>query len=449
MSGMEHPTKPAADFSEADGSRYAKIRTPRGAEISCKGWHQEAALRMLTNSVDRDVAEAPDSLIPCAALGKVAADWDAFRDIVDTLQDLASDATLLVQRGRSAGVFSTSADSARALIVDSDPAASWLNIGPQLFLPESYDVLHLVKQRYFDDDLRGKLIVAEDVSFVGAALSLATMMQGGAFLGIDEDADRIKRYVKAGYCDVMVNNLDEALRILKNAVRKREPASVGLSGNPIEMTQEMASRGIVPDLLADIENALDESSRALRDGRRELQEWGSVLLGEVDQSPATDNGATVCFVALSGEMADIHRIDRLLLEIVAEDETLARQLRTLQRRGRYQGLPARAFWLNREQRSRLGVAVNRIAQNGLKAPIVIGRLARSLNTIRKREGMNAQTPTGSEFDALLRLITGATWASITHDADGHACIVAAAVLADGTTEASERIERVLTQNFPR
>lgn len=418
------------------------FRAPRGAEISCRGWQQEATLRMSMNSVDPGVAETPESLMPCVALGRVAADWGAFRAICDALHDLASNATLLVHHGQSAGVSATSADSPRVLIVDSDPAASWLNIGPQVFLPESYEILAAAKRRHFNDDLAGKLIATDGMSFAGAALSLASIMHGAAFLGIDPDSEQVKRYVKAGYCDVMVNNLDEALRILKNAIRKREPASVGLSGNPAEIKQEMVSRGIVPDLLADVGNPGEQAANA-------LHKLGSILLRSAVQGAAiqeTSDGATTCFVALSGEPTDNQRIDRLLLELFAEDESLARRLRTLQRRVRHQGLPARALWLSGQERGRLGVAVNQLlARRELKAPIVIGLAAQSFRAIRKSVEMNAQAPRGAQLDALLRLTAGATWASIGHDAEGKARVASAAVVADGTSEAGARIERVLTQ----
>jgi urocanate hydratase len=255
--------------------------------------------------------------------------------------------------------------------------------------------------------------------------------------------------VKTGYCDVMVNNLDEALRILKNAVRKREPASVGLIGNPFEITQEMTSRGIVPDLLANIADSASESASAPQGGTHALHKLGSILLGGIDQSPAADDGATVCFVALSGETADIQRIDRLLLELFPEDESFARRLRILQRRVRYQGLPSRALWLDGEQRKRLGIAVNcLVGQHELKAPVLIGRLAPSFNTVRPQK-TNAQGREPSEFAELLQLAGGATWASIHHDDAGKPRVVAAAIVAEGTSEAGERIERVLTQKFPR
>ena len=428
------------------------VRAPRGVEISCKGWQQEAALRMLMNSFDHDVAEARESVMPSAALAKVAADWDEFGSIADALRQLPNDATLLVQRGKSASAFPANAESARVLVVDSDAAASWLNIGPQLFVPECYEILAAANRQYFNGDLAGKLILPLGMSFAGAALSLAVMMHGAAFLGIDANSERIKRYVKTGYCDVMVNNLDEGLRILKNAVRKREPASVGLAREPAEMIQELARRGVVPDLLAD-DAKPGESQIAGADGVRELQKLGSILLRPAIQDAAmqeTSDGATICFVALSGEPSDIRRIDRLFLELFPEDEPFGRRLRTLQRRVRYQGLPARAVWLCSQESVRLGTAVNQlVAQGELTAPIVIARLAPSFGTIHTGKQVSAKAPPESELDELLQTAGGATWASIAYDAEDHAHVTAAAVVADGTGEASARIERVLSQNIPQ
>lgn len=407
---------------------------------------------MLMNSVDRDVAEAPKSVMPSAALAKVAADWDEFGSIADALRQLPNDATLLVQRGQSASVVATNADSPRVLIVDSDPAASWLNIGPQLFVPECYEILAAAKRRYFNGDLASKLILPLGMSFAGAALSLAAIMHGAAFLGIDANSERIKRYVKTGYCDVMVNNLDEGLRILKNAVRKREPTSVALTGEPAEIIQELASRGVVPDLLADHAKH-GKSQIAGADGVRELQKLGSILLRPIMQDPPmqeASNGATICFVALSGEPSDIRHIDRLLLELFPEDEPFGRRLRTLQRRVRYQGFPARAVWLSSQERTRLGLAVNQlVAQRELKAPIVIGRLAPSFSTIHTSKKVSVKAPPESGLDELLQMAGAATWASIAHDAEDHAHVTAAAVVADGTGEASKRIEKVMARNASR
>ncbi len=432
------------------GGGYRPIRAPRGAEISCKGWQQEAALRMLMNSVDPDVAEQPESLIVSRELGAVAADWTAFRAIADSLRHLPSNSTLLVQEGKLTGVTSTSVESPRALILNSDPAACWTYIGPQGFLPEAYENFTAAKKQRFGGELGGKLTASLGMSGRRAALPLAATMNGAAFLGIDADAGRIKRSVKAGYCDVMVNNLDEALRILKNAVRKCEAASVGLIGELVHVISEMASRGVVPDLLAEIgRDQEDHTASALRDGVRQLESFGSIVFRPFSSIDASDS---VYWVALSGEASDIQRTDRLLLDLFPDGEPLGRWIQTLGRRSRHQGLPARASCLSAEQRSRFGIALNRLVAAGeVKAPFVIVRqaaaYARTQNSATKTQEFAPLS--AGHFDTLLRLSSGSTWSSVHRDEYGNAGVMVQAMVADGTGEMDARIERVLSPaNLP-
>jgi urocanate hydratase len=405
---------------------------------------------MLMNSVDPDVAERPESLLASSDVGVVAADWSAFRTISDSLRSLASDATLLVQQGKMAGVIHANEDSPRALILDSDPAAGWAYIGPQFFLPEAHEILVAAKQKHFGGELRGRLIAGLGMSGPRAALPLAATMNGAACLGIDADSERIKRCVKAGYCDVMVNDFDEALRILKNAVRKHEAASVGLIGSPAGVLSEMASRGVVPDLLADAAaNQEAETPERLQHAIRALQALGSIIFKPFSSN---EDSGSLHWVALSGEAIDIQRIDRLLLELFPDDELLGRWIRALQRRVRHQGLPGRACSLTAEQRSRFGVAVNRLVAGGeIKAPIVIARQA---PVYLNGKGGSSRThelvpPSGGELATLLELSGSATWASIHRDQHGSARVTAQAIMADGTSERDTRIERVLTAGLFR
>ena len=421
----------------------APVRSPRGTAISCKGWQQEAALRMLMNSVDPDVAENPETLLASGELGSVAADWAAFHATANSLRDLANDATLLVRQGKVSGATQTSKDSPRALILDSDAAASWTYIGPQCFLPDAYETLAAAKQQYFGGDMGGRFVASSSMSGTRAALSLAATMNGAAFLGIDANSERIKRCVKTGYCDVMVNSLDEALRILKNAVRKHEAASVGLLGNPADVVPEMASRGVVPDLLIATESQDSVAPNPLQDAMRSLHGLGSIILAPFFSEKSS---ASVHCVALSGEPSDVQRIDRLLIKLFPDDEPLGRWIRTLQRRLRHQGLPARAYRLSREQRVRFGVAINRLVANGeVKAPVVIVRRA---STYLNRQSESAKLydpglPTNEELSALIELSRGATWASINHDAHGNTQVTSQTIVADGSSEMDARIERVM------
>jgi len=233
---------------------YQPVRAPRGAVLSCKGWQQEAVLRMVLNSVDPEVAERPQNLVICGAAGKAAADWDSFRSIVSSLRQLEGDESLVVESGKPAGVFRTKALSPRVLVTrgaGSEVFGEWLYAGTQSALPVLYELYVAAARRHFDGTLAGKLVIGGGMGGAGGAQPLAATLNGGAFLGIDADAERIKRRVKTGYCEVMVNSLDEALRILKNAVRQRAAVSIGLIGNCADVFPELARRGVVPDLLTD------------------------------------------------------------------------------------------------------------------------------------------------------------------------------------------------------
>jgi urocanate hydratase len=258
------------------------FRAARGTQLSCKGWQQEAALRMLMNNLDPEVAEKPDDLVVYGGTGKAARNWECFHAIVRSLRALENDETLLVQSGKPVAVFRTHEHSPRVLICNSNlvghwnnwerfneldraglmmygqmTAGSWIYIGTQGILQGTYETFAAVAKKHFGGDLAGKLVVTGGMGGMGGAQPLAATMNGGAFLGIDVDPERIKRRVKTGYCDVMVTNLDEALRILKNAVRKREAASVGLVGNCADIIPELARRGVVPDVLTDQTSAHD------------------------------------------------------------------------------------------------------------------------------------------------------------------------------------------------
>jgi urocanate hydratase len=243
----------------------------------------------------------------------------------------------------------------------------------------------------------------------------------------------------------MVNSLDEALRILKNAVRKREAASVGLLGDPADVISEMASRGVVPDIVATVESQDSLAPNPLlQDGMRSLHALGSIILSPFSFTEAP--GAIQC-VALSGEPTDIQRIDRLFVELFPDDEPLNRWVRTLHRRIRHQGLPARVYRLGTEQRVRFGVAVNRLVASGeMKAPAVIVRYApkrikRQSEASKTRE---RALPSNEKLSALIELSRGATWASMNHDEHGNMQVTSQAVAADGTSEMDERIESVLS-----
>ena len=272
----------SSESSVLSSTNQGPFKAPRGTTISCKGWQQEAALRMLMNNLDPEVAEKPDDLVVYGGTGKAARNWECFHAIVRSLTGLANDETLLVQSGKPVGIFRTHDYAPRVLLCNSNlvghwnnwerfneldraglmmygqmTAGSWIYIGTQGILQGTYETFASVAAKHFGGDLAGKLVVTGGMGGMGGAQPLAATMNGAAFLGIDVDPERIKRRVKTGYCDVMVTNLDEALRILKNAVRKREATSVGLVGNCADIIPELARRGVVPDVLTDQTSAHD------------------------------------------------------------------------------------------------------------------------------------------------------------------------------------------------
>ncbi len=487
----EHPAAPRT------------VRAPRGSERSCKGWNQEAAMRMLMNNLDPEVGERPQDLVVYGGSGRAARSWAAFEAIVRSLQELENDETLLVQSGKPVGVFRTHEGAPRVLIANANlvghwndwrhfgeleragltmygqmTAGSWIYIGTQGILQGTYETFAAAGRKHFGGDLAGKLVATGGM---GGAQPLAATMNGAAILCVEVDPERIKRRVKTGYCDVMVNSLDEALRILKNAVRKREAASVGLVGNCADVIPELARRGVVPDVLTDQTSAhdpingyiprgltLEEAAELRRRDRDEyrkraldsiaehvrgmlaLQKLGAVTFdyGNNIRTMAHEAGVENAYdfpgfvpayirplfcegrgpfrwAALSGEPSDIHRTDQLVLEMFPENESLMRWIRLAQKRVKFQGLPSRICWLGYGERDRFGVAMNDLVAKGeLKAPVVIGRDHLDTGSVaspfRETEGMKDGSDAISDWpllNALLNTASGASWVSI-HNGGG-------------------------------
>jgi urocanate hydratase len=263
-------------------SQARKITAPRGRDISCKGWHQEAALRMLMNNLDPEVAEKPDELIVYGGTGKAARDWRSFDAIVSSLRQLENDETLLVQSGKPVGVFRTHEYAPRVLIANSNlvgqwsnwsefhrlermgltmygqmTAGSWIYIGSQGIVQGTFETFAAAAAKHFGGSLEGKLIVSGGMGGMGGAQPLAATMNGACFLGVDVDRARIEKRLATGYCDQIATDLDAALDIINEARSKGEAISVGLVGNCADVIPELARREIVPDLLTDQTSAHD------------------------------------------------------------------------------------------------------------------------------------------------------------------------------------------------
>ena len=258
------------------------IRAPRGSEISCKGWHQEAALRMLMNNLDPEVAENPDRLIVYGGTGRAARSWEAFDAIVRSLRELENDETLLVQSGKPVGVFRTHDEAPRVLIANSNlvghwsnstefnrlerlgltmygqmTAGSWIYIGSQGIVQGTFETFAEAGRKHFGGTLEGKFVVTGGLGGMGGAQPLAATMNGALFLGIDVDPARIEKRLQSGYCDKIATSLDEALQIIDQARQQGRTLSVGLVGNCADVLPEMVKRGVVPDVLTDQTSAHD------------------------------------------------------------------------------------------------------------------------------------------------------------------------------------------------
>ncbi|MBC7809722.1 MAG: urocanate hydratase, partial [Burkholderiales bacterium] len=294
------------------------VRAPRGTTISCKGWVQEAALRMLMNNLDPDVAEKPDELVVYGGTGKAARNWQAFDAIVRSLQSLENDETLLVQSGKPVGIFRTHEDAPRVLIANSNlvgrwsnwdefhaleklgltmygqmTAGSWIYIGSQGIIQGTFETFAAVAEKHFNGSLANRLVVSGGMGGMGGAQPLAATMNGANFIGIDVDPDRIHKRMQTGYCDEITYELDEALTLVAAARRSGHTTSVGLVGNCADVLPEMIERGIVPDVLTDQTSAhdalngyvpngmtLDEALQLRREKPEEYVERSMEAMGE-------------------------------------------------------------------------------------------------------------------------------------------------------------------------
>jgi len=259
------------------------IRAPRGTEKSCKGWVQEAALRMLMNNLDPDVAERPEDLVVYGGTGKAARDWPSFDRIVDSLRSLNDDETLLVQSGKPVGILKTHPDAPRVLLANSNlvgkwatwehfwelekkglmmygqmTAGSWIYIGTQGIVQGTYETFAQAGRTHFgSDDLSGRLVLSGGLGGMGGAQPLAATMNNGVFLGVEIDETRAKRRVETRYLDVVAKDLDDALKLCDDAKKAKKPLSVAVIGNAAHVFSELVRRGIAPDLVTDQTSAHD------------------------------------------------------------------------------------------------------------------------------------------------------------------------------------------------
>jgi urocanate hydratase len=276
--------KVAPDSKTSSSRRDARgsIRAPRGTSISCKGWHQEAALRLLMNNLDPDVAERPEDLVVYGGTGKAARNWECYDAIVRELKSLGDDETLLVQSGKPVGVFRTHTSAPRVLIANSNlvgrwatwehfrdlerkglmmygqmTAGSWIYIGSQGIVQGTYETLGSVARRHFAGTLSGRFVLTAGLGGMGGAQPLAATMQGAAALIVEVDESRIEKRLKTGYLDRQARDIDEALDLVSKAIHAREAISIGLLGNAADVLPALVARGVNPDVVTDQTSAHD------------------------------------------------------------------------------------------------------------------------------------------------------------------------------------------------
>ena len=514
------------------------VRAPRGPSRTCKGWIQEAALRMLMNNLDPEVAERPDELVVYGGTGKAVRDWASFDAVCRTLVNLEDDETLLVQSGKPVGVFTTHPEAPRVLIANANlvgrwatwevfrdlerkglimygqmTAGSWIYIGTQGILQGTYETFGAVARRHFKGSLKGRIVLSGGLGGMGGAQPLAATMHDAICLVVEVDAARVQRRRDTRYLDRSTASLEEALAWCDEAQRAGRALSIGLVGNCAEVLPLLVRRGFVPDVLTDQTSAHDSLNGYVPPGlsvgqaaelrRRDPQEYlrrsvagmathvramldlkrrGAVTFdyGNNLRTQAHDAGVTEAFeipgfvpeyirplfcegkgpfrwVVLSGDAKDLHRTDRLVVELFPENEQLRRWITLAQQRVAFQGLPARICWLGQGERARFGCALNDLVKRGeIGAPVVIGRDHLDTGSVaspfRETEAMRDGSDPIADWpilNALLNTASGAAWVSFHHGGGvgiGNSLHAGQVSVADGTAAAGRRLERVLTND---
>ena len=509
------------------------VKAPRGVQLLCKGWQQEAALRMLMNNLE--VGENPEELIIYGGTGKAARNWECYDAIVAALKDLGDEETLLVQSGKPVAVFPTHRLAPRVLISNAMlvpkwatwedfwelegkgltmygqmTAGSWIYIGTQGILQGTYETLASLANMKFGGSLAGRLVLTAGLGGMGGAQPLAVTMNDGVAIIVEVDPSRIKRRLDTGYVDIQAKDLVDAVAMARKAISERKPLSIAVLGNASETHGELLKMGVVPDVVTDQTSAHDalngyvpggmsyEEALALRredpqtyvklsmeSMRRhcetmvEMQNRGSVvfdygnnLRGQAKVAGYGDAFAYPGFVpayirplfcqgrgpfrwaALSGDPADILATDKAVLELFPENKSLARWIEKAEKHVQFQGLPARVCWLGLGERKKFGLAINRMVKDGvLKGPIVIGRDHLDTGSVaspyRETEGMKDGSDAIADWpilNALVNAVSGASWVSVHHGGGvgiGLSIHAGMVVVADGSDEATWRLERVL------
>lgn len=491
-----------SDFIEKYAN-HPEYKAPRGEKLHAKSWQTEAVLRMFLNNLDREVAENPEELVVYGGTGQAARNPEEAKKIIKHLLDLEDDESLLVQSGKAVGVVRTHAEAPRVLIANSNlvphwatwehfnklkdeglmmygqmTAGSWIYIGTQGILQGTYETFVACASKYFNGDLKGKLLVSAGIGGMGGAQPLAATMAGAACLCADVDPARIKKRLDTRYIDRMTDSYDEAVNWILEAKKKGEALSVGLVSDAGDMLEKLIKDNITPDVLTDQTSAHDPingyipngmtlseavilrksnpeeyRNRSIKSMARhvgfmlELQNRGARTFdyGNNIREFAKEGGESNAFdfpgfvpayirplfcegkgpfrwVALSGDPEDIKVTDDALREAFPENKHLINWLDKAEKKVAWQGLPSRICWLGLGEREKAGVLFNDLVRSGkVKGPIVIGRDHLDTGSVasphRETEGMKDGSDAVSDWP-LLNLMSnasgGATWISFHH-----------------------------------
>lgn len=479
------------------------VKAPTGTKLHCKGWQQEAVYRMIQNNLDPNNAEVPDQLIVYGGRGKAARNWESFDKILRALETLENNETLLVQSGKPIGIIKTHEDAPRVLIANSNlvpkwanwkvfdeldkkglmmygqmTAGSWIYIGTQGIVQGTYETFVEAGRRFFDGNLKGKIILTAGLGGMGGAQPLAGVFAGATVLAVEVDPHRIQRRLETRYVDEQTSSVDEAIARVRQYAKEGQAKSVALLGNMSEVIHELIKKGFQPDILTDQTSAhdpltgyipaghtlaqaaelrqanpdryveLSKKSMARHvEGMLEMQRKGAVTFdyGNNIRAMAQDMGVTNAFdipgfvpefirplfckgsgpfrwVALSGDPQDIQVTDDALREMFPHKKHLLNWLDMAEERISFQGLPARICWLEYGEREKAGLKFNELVRTGkVKAPIVIGRDHLDCGSVaspnRETEGMKDGTDMVADWpilNALVNTACGATWVSFHH-----------------------------------
>lgn len=484
-------------------ANHPNYKAPTGTDLNAKSWQTEAPLRMLLNNLDAAVAEDPNNLIVYGGTGQAARNQDALKKIIEVLLELEKDQSLLVQSGKPVGVVRTHPEAPRVLIANSNlvpawanwehfedlkerglmmygqmTAGSWIYIGSQGILQGTYETFAECGNKYFNGDLKHKLLVTGGLGGMGGAQPLAATMAGATFLGADVDPARIQKRLDTKYIDRMTHDYEEAKQWVLEAKEKGKALSVGLVSDIGDLLEKLLHDNIIPDILTDQTSAHDPvfgyipnglsleeaallrrtdaaeyKNRSLKSMARhvgfmlEMKNRGSITfdygnnLREFARQGGEENafnfqGFVPEFIrplfcdgkgpfrwaALSGDPEDILKTDKALMEAFPENKHLVNWLEEAQKKIAFQGLPSRICWLGMGEREKAGLLFNDMVKNGvLKAPVVIGRDHLDCGSVaspnRETEGMIDGSDAVSDWP-LLNLMSnasgGATWISFHH-----------------------------------